>query len=112
MYWKNKEKHSSGNQEEVDIMNFTDKLTVGQVVKSRAGRDNGKIFLITKVLDEQYVYLVDGDLRKLNNPKKKKVKHLTLYNTVVSDFQEKLNQDIEVNDAFVRRVLEPFKESI
>lgn len=93
-------------------MNFTDKLTVGQVVKSRAGRDNGKIFLITKVLDEQYVYLVDGDLRKLNNPKKKKVKHLTLYNTVVSDFQEKLNQDIEVNDAFVRRVLEPFKESI
>ena len=112
MNWKNKDKLSSGNQEEVDIMNFTDKLTVGQVVKSRAGRDNGKIFLISKVLDEQYVHIVDGDLRKLNNPKKKKIKHLTLYNTLITDFQEKLKDGVEVNDAFVRRVLEPFKESI
>lgn len=93
-------------------MNLTDKLTVGQVVKSRAGRDNGKIFLISKVIDEQYVLIVDGHLRKLNNPKKKKVKHLTIYNTVISDFQEKLEANPEVNDAFVRRVLEPFKESI
>ena len=93
-------------------MNLTDKLTVGQVVKSRAGRDNGKIFLISKVIDEQYVLIVDGNLRKLNNPKKKKVKHLTIYNTVISDFQEKLEATQEVNDAFVRRVLEPFKESI
>ncbi len=93
-------------------MDFTDRLTVGQVVKSRAGRDNGKIFLILEVIDEQYVHIVDGDLRKLNNPKKKKVKHLTIYNTVIKDFQEKLNDTVGVNDAFVRRVLEPFKESI
>lgn len=93
-------------------MDFTDRLTVGQVVKSRAGRDNGKIFLILEVIDEQYVHIVDGDLRKLNNPKKKKVKHLTIYNTVIKGFQEKLNDTVGVNDAFVRRVLEPFKESI
>ena len=74
-------------------MDFTDRLTVGQVVKSRAGRDNGKIFLILEVIDEQYVHIVDGDLRKLNNPKKKKVKHLTIYNTVIIGFQEKLNDN-------------------
>ncbi len=93
-------------------MDLTNKLTVGQVVKSRAGRDNGKIFLVLEVLDEQFVYLVDGDLRKLTNPKKKKVKHLTIYNTVITDFESKLTDAVKVNDAYVRKVLEPFKKSI
>ncbi|TJX14083.1 hypothetical protein E9840_07360 [Tissierella creatinini] len=100
------------DQNEVEVMDLSNKLTVGQVVKSRAGRDNGKIFLVLKVINDQYVHIVDGDLRKLNNPKKKKVRHLTIYNTVITEFQEKLGDAVEVNDAYVRRVLEPFNKSI
>ena len=91
-------------------MDLTYKLKVGQVVKSRAGRDNGRVFLVTKILDDQYVYIVDGNLRKLDNPKKKKIKHLTVFNSVLIEYQERLKNDIMVNDAYIRRILEPFKK--
>lgn len=89
-------------------MDLTNKLTLGQVVKSRAGRDNGKIFLVLEIIDEQFVHVVDGDLRKLNNPKRKKVKHLIIYNTVIPDFEAKIEGTFKINDAFIRKVLEPY----
>ena len=47
----------------------------GDLVLSKAGRDTGKIFLVVTVNNE-FAYLVDGRYRKVNNPKKKKLKHL------------------------------------
>lgn len=58
------------------MLNSSKELEVGQFVKSRAGRDKDKVFIVLSIIDEHFVYLVDGDLRKLENPKKKKVKHL------------------------------------
>lgn len=52
-------------------------IGVGSVVRSRAGRDSGRDFLVIGILDQEYVLLCDGDLRKAEKPKKKKVKHLT-----------------------------------
>lgn len=51
-------------------------IGVGSVVRSRAGRDAGRDFLVIGILDEEYVLLADGDLRKADKPKKKKTKHL------------------------------------
>ena len=51
-------------------------LQIGQFVKSRAGRDKGNVYIVTKIIDDKYVEVVDGDLRKLEKPKKKKVMHL------------------------------------
>jgi len=50
-------------------------IKTGQVVISRSGRDKGKFFVVINVQGE-YLYLVDGKLRTLDNPKKKKVKHI------------------------------------
>ena len=47
----------------------------GQVVFSKSGRDKGKIFVILSV-EAEYLYLVDGKLRTLDRPKKKKIKHV------------------------------------
>lgn len=45
----------------------------GQLVFSKAGRDKGKKFIITAVdKDSGYVYIVDGKLRRVENPKKKR----------------------------------------
>lgn len=90
-------------------MDLTDKVKIGQVVKSKAGRDSGRVFLILSILDEEYVEVVDGDLRTLNRPKKKKIKHLAIYNSIVWEFSDKLNKNIEINDAIIRRILEPYK---
>ena len=53
-------------------------VTIGDLVVSRAGRDKGRPFVVLST-EENYVYLVDGDLRKLNRPKKKKRMHVKPY---------------------------------
>ena len=90
-------------------METTNDVVIGQVVKSKAGRDKDKLFIVLEVVDESYVILVDGRLRKLKNPKKKKIKHLGLYNSIISDLSVKKDNN-EVSDAYIREVLAPFEK--
>lgn len=54
-------------------------VSPGHVVLSKAGRDKGKKFMVLTVDSEgSYVYVADGNLRKVENPKKKKLRHLDL----------------------------------
>ena len=53
-------------------------VTVGDLVVSRAGRDKGRPFVVLRA-EEGFVYLVDGDLRRLDKPKKKKRMHVKPY---------------------------------
>ena len=48
-----------------------DKFEAGMLAKSKAGHDTGKIYVIADT-DDAYVYLVDGKIRTLDKPKKKK----------------------------------------
>ena len=50
-------------------------IKVGDVVKSVAGRDKGRIFLSVEVTNN-IVYVTDGKVRKVSHLKKKNVKHL------------------------------------
>lgn len=79
-------------------------LSIGQIVKSKAGRDKGESFIVYDIIDDKYVLLVDGKLRKISRPKKKKVMHLQRNNTVISDFI-KMKEEMNFNDAFVRRLI-------
>ena len=44
-------------------------------------------------------------------PKKKKIKHLIVYNTVVDGLKYKIENKIKINNAYIRRLLEPFNKS-
>ena len=92
-------------------MDSTSDISRGQVVKSRAGRDKGRIFLVLSIVDDQHLFVVDGDLRKLDNPKKKKIKHLIVYNTLLPEIQFKLDNNVKLNNAYIRKLLEPFNKS-
>ena len=52
-------------------MELTNNINIGQVVKSKTGRDAGEYFLVYKVLDSEYVEIVDGKRRTLEKPKEK-----------------------------------------
>ena len=52
-------------------------LQIGSIVISTMGRDKGMYFIVVSV-EENYVHLVDGSVRKIDRPKKKKVKHIEL----------------------------------
>ena len=47
------------------------------VVLVTTGREKGEVFIIYK-LDDNYAYLINGESRKIENPKKKNLKHLHL----------------------------------
>lgn len=64
----------------------------GSLVYSIAGRDKGSLFIVLK-RDGDYVYLADGNLRKVENPKKKKLKHINKTNTRL-DIGEVSNSDV------------------
>ena len=55
-----------------------DRLTMipGRVVLSTLGRDEGRYFIVLEVIDENFVLMADGLTRKIDHPKKKKIKHL------------------------------------
>jgi len=66
----------------------------GSLVYSISGRDKGNLFLVLKK-DGDFIYLADGDLRKVENPKKKKLKHVNKTNTRIdADFESISNSDI------------------
>lgn len=81
------------------------RIMVGQLVKSKSGRDQDRYFLVSKVLPEKkMVFLVDGEKRLFANPKKKNVRHIQLTNTVAEELAEKI-QGLEQCDQEVKRYL-------
>lgn len=48
------------------------------VVLSTAGHDKKKVFAVVGFSGADYVLIADGKIRKLEKPKKKKLKHLKL----------------------------------
>ena len=81
-------------------------LTLGQVVFSKAGRDAGKKFVIVGMADDEHVLIADGDLRKIENPKKKKIKHLYYEDNVISEINLKLINKHKITNSELRKLLE------
>jgi len=86
-------------------------IEIGRIVFSKSGRDAGKCFMIFDIIDEDYVYLVDGALRKLGKPKKKKVKHIELKPVRLELIREKILSGKKVFDSEVRSALENYLNS-
>ncbi len=60
---------------------------LGKVVNSKAGRDMHRNFIVVGIINSEYVYISDGELRKIEKPKKKKVKHLNFTETVAEEIR-------------------------
>lgn len=83
-----------------------DSIALGQIVHSRAGRDKDRYFIVVGIVDNDYVLLSDGDLRKINSPKKKKVKHLVFHNMLAEDVKAMLEENKRITDADLRKSLQ------
>lgn len=82
-------------------MESTQSLTCGQVVRSIKGRDAGRAMIVLEISDQSHVLLADGKLRKMEKPKKKKVKHLQITYDVI-------DLSGEVTNSFLRKSLLPY----
>lgn len=76
------------------------KFEKGMLVKSLAGHDAGEVYIIVET-DAEFLYLVDGKIRTLDKPKRKKRKHVQLilkkYNVSGAD------------DTAIKRILKEWK---
>ncbi len=90
---------------------MTNTVKVGSVVISTAGRDSGRNFLVVGIQDDNYVYIADGNLRRLAKPKKKKLKHIASTPHMLEGIGDKLNEGKKVFDAEIRSALLNLKEA-
>lgn len=84
-------------------------MKIGTVVISTYGHDMGDWFVVKQILND-YIFIVDGKLRPLSKPKKKKAKHVLVTKYFAEDIANKLNQGQNVLDSEIRSVLKFFKE--
>lgn len=80
-------------------------VEIGRVAVSTAGRDKDRCFVITEIIDANYVYIADGELRTKDHPKKKKLKHLKLCPDVLDGIAGKLKGGARVFDAEIRSAI-------
>ena len=71
---------------------------------SKAGRDAGRRFIVLRV-EEPFCYIADGDLRKAEKPKKKKILHLHALPDFYSAIAEAIGRGEMPMDAQLRRYL-------
>jgi len=80
-------------------------LSVGDVVISTAGRDKGNLFLVVKIETDR-AFIADGKIRKINNLKKKNVKHLKKIGTAnEKEIAEKIERGEPVSGVKLKRLL-------
>lgn len=72
-------------------------LCKGDLVLCNAGREKDRLMCVT-AFDEKYVYVCDGKERKLDNPKRKNLKHI-----IKTD--KKLSEEMFSTDRALRKAL-------
>ncbi|WP_309245103.1 KOW domain-containing RNA-binding protein [Clostridium estertheticum] len=79
---------------------------IGKVVHSKAGRDMHKTFIVVGILSNEYVYISDGELRRIEKPKKKKIKHLNFTGTVAEEIRDIILSKKEVTNSKIKIFLQ------
>jgi hypothetical protein len=83
---------------------------IGRFVISKAGRDAGKCYVIINTHNE-YVYLVDGIIRTLDNPKKKNIKHIIKLKYTDNELAEAIKND-SVRNEDIKRALKILRSKL
>lgn len=81
-------------------------VALGQIVHSKAGRDKGKYFIVVGIINDNYVLIADGDLRKINDPKKKKVKHLVFHDKIADNIKNMILENKRITDSDLKKSLQ------
>ena len=87
-------------------------VEIGSIVQSKAGRDQDRLFLVVEEVDDDFVMIANGDLRKMDRLKKKRRKHLKPTGTVVSALRDRLSKGEKVEDHELRAWLREEEEKL
>ena len=82
-------------------------ISKSDIIESLAGRDKGKYFYVMDV-EDNYVLIADGKGRKLENPKRKKLKHVRRVTRTETRVAAKILNGDKVLNSELRRDLATF----
>jgi len=70
---------------------------VGNICASKCGHDRGSLYVISKIVDDKFVLVVNGENRPLKTPKRKNIAHLS-----VTNHRTAATSDLEIKRAIVK----------
>ena len=83
-------------------------LKPSNIVQSLAGHDKGETYFVLRT-EGNFVYVMDGRLRRSVKPKRKNVKHLALVATDTSPVAARIMRGESVTDSETRKALAPYR---
>ena len=82
-------------------------ISKSDIIESLAGRDKGKYFYVID-MEDNYVLIADGKGRKLEKPKRKKLKHVRRVSRTETRVAVKIQNGDKVLNSELRRDLATF----
>ena len=79
-------------------------IVKSNIVKSTAGRDEGDLFFVLDI-QEEFLLLADGKRRRVENPKRKKCKHVAYVGGSHSVVAEKIRSSEKITNSELRKAL-------
>ena len=82
----------------IEVNNLQNNDLIGKVVLSKAERDKNHMYIVIGSLNNQYVFLSNGDTKCIDNPKKKKIKHLDFCDDIDDEIRSAIiNRDNDID---------------
>ena len=86
-------------------------IAKSDIVRSDAGRDRGKLFVVLAV-EGEYLLLADGKSRKVESPKRKKRRHVLYVASGDTRVSEKIKGEEKITNSELRRTLAVFSREL
>ena len=84
------------------------KVEIGRVVRSKAGRDEGRYFVVIAIEGDEFARVADGGLRPIEKPKRTRLKHLFVTEETISGLQSRLAAGAAVENHELRKWLSAY----
>ena len=86
-------------------------IAKSNIVRSDAGRDKGKLFVVLAV-EGEYLLLADGKSRKVEAPKRKKRRHVLFVAADENRLSEKIKSEEKITNSELRRTLAAYRTEV
>lgn len=78
-------------------------IAPASLIRVTAGRDKDDYFMVCDIPEENYVMICNGRRRKIEAPKKKKLKHIESLDYSLAPIKEKLENGKKISNSDVRK---------
>ena len=86
-------------------------IAKSNIVRSDAGRDKGKLFVVLAV-EGEYLLLADGKSRKVESPKRKKRRHVLFVAADENRPSDKIKSEEKITNSELRRTLAGYRDAV